>query len=170
LPLMWARRDPRHRIGPTGRLAQMARALPLQGRGRRFESVNAHQTKPRSTWAVVLPVEVHDVASAGFVPRLCHTKTFVELSSGLFVGAGKQVPEHVEDSPHRDMTQSFCDQFWIGPLGRSAPKRARVSGHACAVRRDRGDRTTGVQRRASQLPRRNGTHAASGNSHPTRLN
>ena len=29
--------------GGFGRLAQLARALPLQGRGRRFESVNAHQ-------------------------------------------------------------------------------------------------------------------------------
>ena len=33
-------------LGRSGRLAQMARALPLQGRGRRFESVNAHHRKP----------------------------------------------------------------------------------------------------------------------------
>jgi hypothetical protein len=40
---MWARRDARRRIDDPGRLAQLARALPLQGRGRRFESVNAHR-------------------------------------------------------------------------------------------------------------------------------
>ena len=40
----WAKRRVTFTIPSTGRLAQLARALPLQGRGRGFESLNAHQT------------------------------------------------------------------------------------------------------------------------------
>ena len=41
LASVWLSSSPRG-VYPPGRLAQMARALPLQGRGRRFKSVSAH--------------------------------------------------------------------------------------------------------------------------------
>ncbi len=44
LASVWLASSPRG-VHTPGRLAQMARALPLQGRGRRFKSVSAHGWK-----------------------------------------------------------------------------------------------------------------------------
>ena len=52
----------------VGRLAQLARALPLQGRGRRFEPVNAHG-RAGSTVSTGAGAGVEPTPSGRFCPR-----------------------------------------------------------------------------------------------------
>ena len=97
----------------------MARALPLQGRGRRFESVNAHHRMPLHRqgislllWEVDDPLLVRSRQEVG-------TRRFggcIEGVGDVAVETFEEVTVDVEYGAYRRMAEAGCDHLWVGSL------------------------------------------------------
>ena len=104
------------RFSTARAFSSVGRALPLQGRGRRFEPVNAHRRNPCSAGVSARLGELDNGVLDTLRTRIGRD-LFVECFRGSLVGALVEVSVDVQNRANRGVAETVGDDFGVLSLG-----------------------------------------------------